>query len=87
MHTVRRIVENPTSWVGNCFYRWEKCAETRSSYRPRLLTRMREELRARHYSRRTEQAYCSWIRRFIYYHNVRHPAEMGGVEINAFRLS
>jgi len=84
MHTVRRIVENPTSWVGNCFYRWEKCAETRSSYRPRLLTRMREELRARHYSRRTEQAYCSWIRRFIYYHNVRHPAEMGGVEINAF---
>lgn len=45
---------------------------------------MREALRSRHYSRRTEQAYCLWVRRFIRFHGLRHPAEMGGAEINAF---
>lgn len=51
---------------------------------PRLLDRLRASLRSRHYSRRTEQAYCLWARRFIYFHNVRHPDEMGEEEINAF---
>jgi integron integrase len=45
---------------------------------------MREALRARHYSPRTECTYCHWVRRFIYFHHVRHPAEMGEAEINAF---
>ena len=52
--------------------------------RPKLLDRLREALRARHYSRRTEQSYCSWVKRFIHFHNVRHPAEMGEPEINSF---
>ncbi len=52
--------------------------------RPKLLDRLREALRSRHYSRRTEQTYCLWVRRFIYFHNVRHPAEMAESEINAF---
>ncbi len=51
---------------------------------PRLLDQMREALHARHYSLRTERAYCAWVRRFIYFHHVRHPGEMGGPEINAF---
>jgi hypothetical protein len=51
---------------------------------PRLLDQMRDALRARHYSLRTERAYLAWVRRFIYFHHVRHPAEMGEVEINAF---
>jgi len=51
---------------------------------PKLLEQMREALRARHYSLRTERAYCAWVRRFIYFHHVRHPAEMGEQEINAF---
>ena len=51
---------------------------------PKLLARMREALHARHYSRRTEETYCQWVRRFIFFHNVRHPAEMAEVEINAF---
>ena len=51
---------------------------------PRLLDRVRAELRARHYSVRTEQAYAGWIRRFILFHGKRHPKEMGDVEINAF---
>ena len=41
-------------------------------------------MRARHYSRRTEEAYIQWIKRFIFFHDKRHPASMGGEEINAF---
>jgi len=41
-------------------------------------------MRSRHYSRRTEQTYCHWVKRFIYFHRIRHPAEMGEPEINAF---
>ena len=52
--------------------------------KPKLLNQLREALRSRHYSRRTEQAYCLWVKRFIYYHQVRHPAEMAEPEINAF---
>jgi integron integrase len=48
------------------------------------MDQMRAALRARHYSPHTEQAYCLWVRRFIYYHGVRHPAEMAAPEINAF---
>ena len=52
--------------------------------KPKLLDQLREGLRARHYSRRTERTYCSWVKRFIFFHNVRHPAEMAEPEINAF---
>ena len=52
--------------------------------KPRLMVRVRGELRARHYSRRTEEAYVGWIKRFIFFHNKRHPASMGGDEVNAF---
>lgn len=52
--------------------------------KPRLLDQLREALRSRHYSHRTEQTYCSWVKRFIYFHNVRHPQEMAEPEINAF---
>jgi len=51
---------------------------------PKLLERVREAIRARHYSRRTEEAYVCWIRRFILFHNKRHPLEMAEPEINAF---
>ena len=52
--------------------------------KPKLLDCLREALRSRHYSRRTEQTYCHWVKRFIYFPNVRHPSEMGEPEINAF---
>jgi integron integrase len=51
---------------------------------PRLLDRVRDAIRARHYSLRTEEAYVGWIRRYILFHNKRHPAEVGEPEINAF---
>ena len=51
---------------------------------PKLLDRMREALRVRHYSYRTEQSYVDWSRRFIVFHGKRHPAEMGAGEVGAF---
>jgi len=54
---------------------------------PKLLDRLREALRSRHYSHRTEQCYCHWVKRFNFFHHVRHPAEMGEPEVNAFLTS
>jgi integron integrase len=51
---------------------------------PRLLDQVRELIRIRHYSIRTEQAYVQWIRRFILFHDKRHPREMGALELTAF---
>jgi hypothetical protein len=55
--------------------------------KPRLLDRVRQALRARHLSRRTEEAYVAWIRRFIVFHDKRHPAEMGAPEFTKFLTS
>ncbi len=50
----------------------------------KLLDQVRDVLRAKHYSYRTEEAYVDWIRRFILFHNKSHPAEMGAPEIRSF---
>ena len=55
--------------------------------RPRLFDRVREAIRTRHYSRRTEEAYIAWIRRYILFHRKRHPAQMGAAEITEFLTS
>jgi integron integrase len=52
--------------------------------KPRLMVRVHEAIRSRHYSLRTEEAYVMWIKRFIFFHNKRHPSSMGGEEVNAF---
>ena len=52
--------------------------------RPKLLDQVRLSIRARHYSKRTEESYVHWIKRFIFFHGKRHPAEMGEPEINAY---
>ena len=52
--------------------------------KPKLLHLVRQAIRIRHYSPRTEQAYVHWIRRYILFHELRHPAEMGKPELNAF---
>jgi len=51
---------------------------------PRLLVQVRNAIRTRHYSIRTEQAYCGWIRRFAVFRGKRHPAEMSAAEVEAF---
>ncbi len=50
----------------------------------KLLDQLREQIRTKHYSLRTEQAYVGWVRQFILFHNKRHPREMGAIEINCF---
>ncbi|HWP48583.1 MAG TPA: phage integrase N-terminal SAM-like domain-containing protein [Candidatus Limnocylindrales bacterium] len=45
---------------------------------------MRDALRLKHYSIRTENAYVDWIRRYILFYNKRHPNEMGSTEVEAF---
>lgn len=50
----------------------------------KLLAQVRTAIRLRHYSRRTEQAYAWWIRRFIEFHQMRHPSELGPGEVAAF---
>jgi integron integrase len=51
---------------------------------PGLIKRYREELQARHYARRTVDTYVQWLRRFLRFHQLRHPREMGSAEVNAF---
>jgi len=51
---------------------------------PKLLDLVRQTLRLKHYALRTKEAYVQWIRRFILFHNKRHPREMGMPEIRAF---
>ncbi len=55
--------------------------------KPRLLDRVREAIRARHYSRCTEKAYVAWIRRYILFHGKRYSLEMGGPEATRFLTS
>ena len=54
---------------------------------PKLLDQVRDRLRLKHYSLRTEQAYIGWIKRYIIFHNKRHPAEMGKLELERFLTS
>jgi len=52
--------------------------------KPRLLDQMRDRIRVKHYSIRTEQVYCEWVKHFIRFHRYRHPADMGAAEVEAF---
>jgi integron integrase len=55
--------------------------------KPKLLEQVRQAIRTRHYSDRTEKAYVHWIKRFIFFHDKRHPQEMAEVEIAQFLSS
>ncbi|MCA3143365.1 MAG: phage integrase N-terminal SAM-like domain-containing protein [Rhodocyclaceae bacterium] len=51
---------------------------------PRLLDQVREKIRLKHYSIRTEHAYVDWVKRFVLYHGRRHPRDLGLGEVEAF---
>jgi site-specific recombinase XerD len=55
-----------------------------AGHKPKLLDQVRDVIRRKHYSIRTEQAYVDWIKRFIIYHNKRHPAEMAEEQVAQF---
>lgn len=59
-------------------------ANTPSAQPPKLLDRVRERIRIKHYSIRTETQYVQWVRRFVLYHGKRHPRDMGAPEVEAF---
>ena len=52
--------------------------------KPKLLDEVRRLIRTKHYSRRTEDCYCDWIRRFILFKGKRHPRDMGAPEVAEF---
>jgi integron integrase len=52
--------------------------------KPKLLDQVRDVVRRKHFSLRTERTYCDWIKRFILYHGKRHPLEMGEPEVTQF---
>ncbi len=58
--------------------------KTADVIKPKLLDQVRNTLRTKHYSRKTEQAYVHWIKRYILLYNKRHPKDMGEKEINQF---
>ena len=58
-----------------------------SALKPKLLDQVRQAIRTRHYSSKTEESYVHWIKRFIFFHSKRHPAEMGEKEIAKFLSS
>ncbi len=68
--------------AGGCLVAREPGPEPVAS--PRLLDQVRQAIRARHYSPRTEKAYVGWIRRFVRFHGKRHPREMGEAQITEF---
>jgi integron integrase len=59
-------------------------ASPSSANKPKLLDQVRDVIRRRHYSIRTEQAYTDWIKRFIIYHGKRHPRQMAEEEVTEF---
>jgi hypothetical protein len=83
---LRAVVSYPTLSGGGCGSPASAGRESSPTGppKPRLLDRVRMALRVRHYSRRTEEAYVPWIKRYILFHGKRHPAEMGAPEVTRF---
>lgn len=52
--------------------------------KPKLLDQVRDKIRLRHYSIRTEQSYLDWTKRYILFHNKKHPKDMGAPQVEAF---
>ena len=61
--------------------------KTPAVQQPRLLDQVRGAIGIRHYSPKTEDSYVHWVKRFIFFHNKRHPAEMGEKEVAQFLSS
>lgn len=71
------------------FRSWSRCIRQRSCWVAplKLLAQVRQAIRLRHYSRRTEEAYVAWIRRFVRFSDLRHPVGLGDAEVTAFLSS
>lgn len=76
--TQKQLVTNSTALTA---------APAGAAQKPKLLDQVRQEIRKRHYSDKTEKAYVHWIKRYIFFHNKRHPLEMAELEIGQFLSS
>lgn len=76
--------DEPSSLGENAPLNPEIQAANPATAEPRLLEQVRSRLRLKHYSLRTEKAYLYWIRRYIYALELRHPRDMGAVEVEGF---
>src|SRR5213596_3046458 len=65
----------------------ERITSPAASNKPKLLDQVRDVIRRKHYSIRTEQAYIDWIKRFIIYHGKRHPRDLTESDIASFLSS
>ena len=81
-HPVSRC--GPWEWRGNPVVVFRKLLMPRAPRPAGLIQRYCQELQARHYARRTVATYEQWLRRFLRFHQLRHPREMGSAEVNAF---
>jgi len=81
---LRALVEAPATQLRHGSQRAGDRLPAAPGAKPKLLDQVRDAIRTRHYSYRTEEAYVGWIRRFILFHGKRHPAEMGAAEVSAF---
>src|SRR5687768_9711342 len=61
-----------------------RSVETMDQFPKKLLDHVHDAIRLKHYSRHTEQAYVTWITRYIFFHDKRHPKDMGAAAIEAF---
>lgn len=59
-------------------------AEPKSGQQPKLLDQLRDAIRVRHYSRDTERAYTYWAKKYIYFHGIKHPKDLGAPAVEAF---
>src|SRR4051794_7298967 len=87
-HQDRGLISKPVDRKNNIIrFRAPGClmvAEHPAPDKARLLDQVRDVIRVRHYSLRTERTYCDWIVRFIRFHNLRHPRDMAETEVTAF---
>ena len=81
---IRAVVDTPATQARHGPLRAGAAVPGAPAPKPKLLDQVRDAIRTRHYSYRTEEAYVGWIRRFIFFHDKRHPAEMGKAEIEQF---
>ena len=58
--------------------------QTHDSSAPRLLNQVRDRIRRKHYSIRTEEAYLHWVKAFVRFHGLKHPANLGAPEVESF---
>jgi plasmid stabilization system protein ParE len=72
------------SWEGKIAAKADRLVRVPGASKPKLLDQVRDVIRRKHYSIRTEQAYLDWIKRFIIYHGKRHPGEMAEEEVAEF---